>query len=90
MKWPEGEEMRFKENDKETQKEEADVNTSRHTDVLKNYWTLAKKSNGPRHNHQKLDFISGRERAKSNRQGDKNGTRKTSQTDHDKRMSENP
>jgi hypothetical protein len=87
MNWSEGEEMRFKESDKETQKEEADVNTSRHMDVLKNDWTLANKSSGPCHNHEKLDFISGRERAKQNRQGDNNGTRKTSKTDHDKRMS---
>ena len=72
MNWSEGEEMRIKENDKETQKEEADVHAPRHMDVLKNKWTLANKSSGPCHNHEKLDVISGRERAKSNRQDDRN------------------
>ena len=35
-KWPEGGERRIKENDKEKQKEEEDVKTSRHMNVLKN------------------------------------------------------
>ena len=54
MNWSEGGERRIKEKDKEKRKEEADVKTSRHMDVLINCWTLANKSINPCHNHEKL------------------------------------